>query len=166
MAELTTWLALVAERPDDADAAARAGDAGWLAVWCRAPDETEPVPGAVRMFGAIVDADGPAGRVSLVLVAPGLEPIFDDLAVQRARRRVFAEPWPGAVSTLLRDGSHFAGALRFAPEGSALGEDPFAAVAPARELELGPGLLRAVAPPAGPVIERYGSAQPWPGDRF
>ena len=28
------------------------------------------------------------------------------------------------------------------------------------------GVLGAAHPPVGPVIERYGSANPWPGDRF
>jgi hypothetical protein len=27
-------------------------------------------------------------------------------------------------------------------------------------------LFGSVPPPAGPVIERYGSARPWPADRF
>jgi hypothetical protein len=28
------------------------------------------------------------------------------------------------------------------------------------------GLLGVVPPPCGPTIERYGSAQPWPWDRY
>jgi len=35
-----------------------------------------------------------------------------------------------------------------------------------RVLEVGEGLFGRVAPPAGPVIERYGSANPWPWDRY
>jgi hypothetical protein len=31
---------------------------------------------------------------------------------------------------------------------------------------VGEGVLEAALPPVGPVIERYGSANPWPGDRF
>ena len=35
-----------------------------------------------------------------------------------------------------------------------------------RVLHVGAGVLGRVPWPAGPVIERYGSAQPWPADRF
>ena len=47
-----------------------------------------------------------------------------------------------------------------------LGDDPFARVFPPRVLHVGAGVLGRVPWPAGPVIERYGSAQPWPADRF
>lgn len=122
--------------------------------------------GALRMLAAMVDPGGPPGWLSVVLAAPGAEPAFDDLAVQHARRRVLAEPWPGAVSTLLRDDSRFAGAIRFATTREGLGDDPFARIAPARVLRVGAGRFGLVASPAGPVIERYGSGRPWPGDRF
>jgi hypothetical protein len=39
-------------------------------------------------------------------------------------------------------------------------------VFPAEVLRVGAGLLGRVAPPAGPVIERYGSERLWPWDRF
>jgi hypothetical protein len=39
-------------------------------------------------------------------------------------------------------------------------------VLPARILDVGAGLLGRTPWPAGPTIERYGSAQPWPADRF
>lgn len=122
--------------------------------------------GALRMFAAMVDPAGPSGWVSVVLAPAGAELAFDDQAVQHARRRVLAERWPGAVSTLLRDSSRFAGAIRFAPTREGLGDDPFARIHPARVVEVPAGRFAVVAPPAGPVIERYGSAQPWPGDRF
>ena len=73
------------------------------------------------------------------------------------------------VTTLLLDDSHFAGSLtvrRAADARRRLAEDPFARIAPARVLHVGPGLLGDVAPPAGPVIERHGSGTPWPGGRF
>ena len=47
-----------------------------------------------------------------------------------------------------------------------LRDDPFARVFPARLLRVGPGVLGAVRPPCGPTMERYGSAQPWPWDRY
>ena len=37
---------------------------------------------------------------------------------------------------------------------------------PARLLRVGAGAIGAAPPPCGPTIERYGSAQPWPWDRF
>jgi len=47
-----------------------------------------------------------------------------------------------------------------------LADDPFARVFPARVLRVAAGVLGRVAPPVGPVIERHGSANPWPWDRF
>ena len=94
---------------------------------------------------------------------------FDDLAVQQARRRVLAEPPADAVSTLLSDASHFEGAITVAR-----GDGVAAAAATTRSrassrraiLRVERGLLGRVPPPCGPTIERYGSAQPWPWDRF
>jgi hypothetical protein len=105
----------------------------------------------------------------LVLVPPGVRVAFDDLAVQQARRDVLVHPRADAVSTLMRDASHFEGALTLArgEEGRArLRDDPFARVFPARMLRLGPGIIGAPPAPVGPTIERYGSANPWPWDRF
>jgi hypothetical protein len=31
---------------------------------------------------------------------------------------------------------------------------------------VGAGVVGRAAPPAGPTIERYGSSEPWPWDRF
>ncbi|HEY3019596.1 MAG TPA: hypothetical protein VGJ32_05350 [Solirubrobacteraceae bacterium] len=47
-----------------------------------------------------------------------------------------------------------------------LADDPFARIFPRRLLRVGPGVLAAVPAPAGPTIERSGSAQPWPWNRF
>jgi hypothetical protein len=117
----------------------------------------------------IVDPSGPPARVSLVLPPPGVSVPFDDLAVQQARRDVLADADPPPVlTTLLRDASHFAGALTARRGGGVtrLADDPFARLFPARLLDVGPGLLGSVPPPAGPTIERYGSARPWPWDRY
>jgi hypothetical protein len=43
---------------------------------------------------------------------------------------------------------------------------PFARIFPARLLRVEAGLFGRVPPPGGPTIERYGSAQPWPWDRY
>lgn len=100
----------------------------------------------------------------------GVRLLFDDPAVQAARRRVLAEPPFDALSTLLTDASHFEGAVTVArgehDERRLAFDDPFARIFPARLLRIEDGLLGRVPAPAGPTIERYGSAQPWPWDRF
>ncbi len=45
-------------------------------------------------------------------------------------------------------------------------DDPFVRIFPQRLLDVEGGLLGWLPPPAGPTIERYGSAEPWPWDRF
>ena len=82
---------------------------------------------------------------------------------------VLRRRFPAAVSTLLRDDSHFEGAITAAhsPEAGAwLREDPFARIFPAKLLAVQAGILGSVAAPTGPTIERYGSGNPWPWDRF
>jgi hypothetical protein len=159
------WLALVAQVPDDADAVSPV-DGGFLAAWKR---RAKPVSDARRVDARLIDPDGEPAVVSLVLPPPGVSLLFDDPSVQQARRRVLAEPPFDAVSTLLRDSSHFEGAVtvaRGADEARLRWEDPFARVFPARLLRVQGGLFGRVPAPAGPTIERYGSAQPWPWDRF
>ena len=164
------WLAIVDEPPAGADAAASlrtlAGEpAGVLAAWRR---HAKPVRHARRADARIVDPDGAPARISLVLPPAGVKLAFDDLAVQQARRDLLAlEPFD-AVTTLLTDDSHFEGSLLVArgERAARLGDDPFARVFRARVLHVGAGVLGRVPWPAGPVIERYGSAQPWPTDRF
>jgi hypothetical protein len=165
-----SWLAIVDERPAEADAAASlrtlAGEpAGVLAAWRR---RAKPVRHARRVDARIVDPSGEPARISLVLPPAGVKLAFDDVAVQEARRDLLQlEPFD-AVTTLLTDDSHFDGSLLVArgERAARLGDDPFARVFPARLLHVGAGVLGRVPWPAGPVIERYGSAQPWPADRF
>ena len=164
------WLALVDERPAGCDAAAPAREpdgssAGWLAIWTR---RAKPTRDARRIDARLLDPEGEAAVVSLVRPPPGVRLLFDDPAVQHARRAVLAGLPQDAVTTLLSDASHFEGSLTVARGAgvSALAGDPFARVFPARILHVGPGLLGTVPAPAGPVIERYGSEQPWPQDRF
>jgi hypothetical protein len=81
---------------------------------------------------------------------------------------VLARPPLDAVSTLLADASHFEGAITVARGAGVdrLRDDPFARVFPARILRVEAGVLGAVPLPCGPTIERYGSAEPWPWDRY
>jgi hypothetical protein len=132
-----------------------------ITVWLA---DRRPQPGALRMDARVLDRNGAPASVSLVLAPPGVRLKFDDLAVQQARRRVLAGPYPDAVTTLLSDDSHFEGSLSVIRGGDY--DDPFARVFPARLLRVEAGLFGRVPPPAGPTIERYGSAQPWPWDRF
>ncbi len=165
------WLALVAQAPEGALASAGAfaqdgTPAGFLAAWRQ---RAKPGRGALRVDGRIIDRDGGEAWVSLVLAPPGVRVPFDDLAVQQARRDVLARTPADAVSTLLRDDSHFEGAVTVARGPAAhdrLSDDPFARVFPARLLRVEAGMLGRTLPPAGPTIERYGSANPWPWDRF
>ena len=165
------WLALVEGPVEGADAGASAftpdgHPAGTLAAWRR---RAKPVREALRVDERLIDPDGSAAWISLVLPPSGVRLAFDDPAVQQARRLVLLHPFPAAVSTLLRDDSHFEGAITVArslTEKHRLGEDPFARIFPARLLAVEAGLLGSVAPPTGPPIERYGSGNPWPWDQF
>jgi hypothetical protein len=164
------WLALLDDRATDATAQAPAHEpdgtpAGWLVAWRR---RAKPVREARRVDPRLVDPGGAPAWVSLVRPPPGLRLPFDDVAVQHARRSVLAAPPQDAVSTLLADASHFEGAITVARGAGVarLADDPFARIFPARRLRVDGGVLGAVVPPCGPVIERYGSAQPWPWDRY
>jgi hypothetical protein len=162
------WLALV-DSPDGADAAAPLTEpdgtpAGFVAAWLR---RAKPVRHALRADPRIVDPAGAAATISLVLIPRTRHVKFDDPAVQQARRDVLARPPADAVSTLLFDASHFAGAITVERGNPArLRDDPFGRVHPARILHLGAGVLGCAPAPAGPTIERHGSANPWPWPRF
>lgn len=165
------WLALVETPPAGADAAARAltldgHPAGILAAWRR---RAKPVRGALRIDERLIDTNGTPAWVSLVLAPAGVRLPFDDPAVQEARRLVLAR-WPSAgISTLLRDDSHFEGAITVARGHDAerrLRDDPFARIFPNKLLSVEAGIMGCLAPPTGPTIERYGSDNPWPWDRF
>ena len=162
------WMARTSERPPDAQAAAELTDAGgttagWLAAW---PAGRKPVRDAVRGDARLVDAGGAPAWISLVLPTPDQSPIFDDTAVSGALRAVLAGPPPAAVTTFVRDAVHFAGALTVRGDDAfLLRDDPFARLAPALILSLGPGLAGQVPPPVGPTIQRY-SGLPWPVSGF
>jgi hypothetical protein len=165
------WFALIEGPAEDAHASAGAStldgkDAGTLAAWRQ---KAKPVRNALRVDERLIDPTGPAAWISLVL-APGGERLpFDDLAVQQARRLVLSRPPLAAFSTLLRDDSHFEGAItvaRSAHEMRWVRGDPFAKIYPATLLAVEAGILGSLAAPTGPTIERYGSGNPWPWDRF
>jgi len=165
-----TWLAFVDERPREATAAAaveeRGSPAGYLAAWRRA---SKPRREARRADPRLIDPGGEGGWISAVLPPAGVRIPFDDPAVQQARRRVLAGTTPDGVTALMRDASHFEGSITIRRGPGALEEiedDPFARIFPARLLRVGDGVLGATHPAVGPSIERYGSANPWPGDRF
>jgi hypothetical protein len=163
------WLSLVDAWPDDATAAARVTEdgerAGVLAAWLR---RGKPTRNARRIDSRLIDPGGEPASISFVLAPANIRVLFDDTAVQEARRRVLVGPPFDAVSTLLRDSSHFEGAVTVArgDQAARLADEPFARIFPARILEVEAGLFGRVDPPAGPTIERYGSAEPWPWDRF
>jgi hypothetical protein len=143
-------------------AAADAGgaSAGMFAAW---PAGRKPVPSALRMDDRLVDPDGPAAWVSLVTLPRQVAPLFDDVAVSQALRQVLRGWPPGAVSTLVRDATTFAGSVTVAHTGGprSLRDDPFARLHPARILQAGPGMFAVPPASAGPAIQRY-SGKPWP----
>jgi hypothetical protein len=166
------WLALLDAPAAGADAQAALHDrdgrpAGWLVAWRR---QGKPVKQARRIDPRIIDPAGEEAWLSLVWPAREALVAFDDVAVQHARRRVLADARPpAAVTTVLIDDSHFAGALtvrRGADARVRLRDDPFARVMPGRVLRVDAGVVGEMLLPAGPVIERHGSAQPWPWERF
>ena len=144
------WLAVVQDA--EAHAAYAAAPAWWLdgmpagvlAAW---PAAFRPKVPAVKIDARIVDRDGAGAEVSLALAPPGVRLLFDDTAVQQARRDVIAGRPPRALSTLLRGDSIFAGAVTIDPAG----DDPFARIFPARRLRVGPGLFGRVAAHPAPT---------------
>ncbi|MDQ6782068.1 MAG: hypothetical protein M3063_01200 [Actinomycetota bacterium] len=137
---------------------------GFLAAW----DATEErPPGAVKVDARAVDLVGEPGWVSLVM-APGVISLpFDDPAVSGAIRRVLSLEPAAVCSTLTVGDDRFVGALTACHElDGRLRGDPFAALFPARLLHIDGGFLGETPGLPGPVIQRYGAANPWPWDRF
>jgi hypothetical protein len=158
------------ERPGDTVAVAEVEEsgrsAGFLAAW---EQRAKPRREALRADPRLVDPAGEPAWVSLVLTPEGIRMPFDDLAVQQARRALLGGRPLDGVSALMRDASSYQGSIAVARGPDALKRlraDPFARIFPARLLRVGAGLLGRGPAPVGPSIERYGSANPWPGDRF
>ncbi len=117
--------------------------------------EGEPVLGAWAHVCALAD---PAARIP-----------FDQPEVQQARRDALAW-WIGllgddliCISTLALDEVYFGGAITVARTPAFFEQDPFARLF-AGTIERSDRFC-AVAPPAGPILERYAGV-PWPGGRF
>jgi hypothetical protein len=164
------WLHLVDAPEGEPVACARAfasdgSPAGWLAAWRRG---RRPSRGARRIDARLIDPAGAAAWISYVRPPEGVRLPFDDMAVQQARRAVIAGLPMDGVTTLLTDASHFEGALTVARGAHVdrLVDDPFARLFPPRILRVEAGVLGTMPAPVGPTIERYGSANPWPWDRF
>lgn len=94
---------------------------------------------------------------------------FDDPVVQGARRDAMAWwiPLLGSslvcLTTLAVDESRCAGAITVVSNERHLHEDPFLRLFPGTVVTT--DLFSRVAPPPGPVLERYRGA-PWPGGSF
>lgn len=94
---------------------------------------------------------------------------YDEPEVQTARRDALAW-WIGllgedlvCITTLALDASRTAGAITVARTPIHFAADPFARLFTGTVVET--DIFSAVAPPPGPVIERYGGA-PWPAGGF
>jgi len=94
---------------------------------------------------------------------------FDEPEVQQVRRDALAWwiPMLGdslvCLTTFALDASRYGGAMTVARSPEPFALDPFARLFPGTVVPT--GLFCAVAPPAGPPIERYAGV-PWPGGTF
>ena len=94
---------------------------------------------------------------------------YDQPEVQAVRRDALAWwiPLLGdtyvCLTTLAVDSVNYGGAITVATDRSQFDQDPFARIFPGSVVET--ELFCAVAPPVGPVVERYSGAA-WPGGRF
>lgn len=167
----TAWAALVDAPPTDAWAVAPVSatggsQLGFLAAWL---SPRRPRAEAMRIYRAALDPGGAPASASLLLVPKERRVLFDDPAVQQARRIAIGEDRFPVVTTLSHDASLFAGSLLAGRDEEArmwLRDDPFSVVGEPRLVEVGAGLLATATALPQPVIERFGSAQPWPGSRF
>jgi len=138
---------------------------GFLGAW---PAESDrPTRTAAKIDARAIDGTGQGGWVSLVTAPPGLFLPFDDPAVAHATRMVLAMAPADVFSTLVEGDDRCLGALTgMHGDSGRLGYDPFANLFPAVVLRVGPGILGHMPMPVGPSTQRYGGANPWPGDRF
>jgi hypothetical protein len=94
---------------------------------------------------------------------------FDEPEVQQVRRDALAWwiPLLGddlvCITTLALDASLYGGAITVARRPRWFADDPFARIFPATVVRT--DLFSMVAPPPGPVVERY-SGVAWPGGQF
>jgi len=103
------------------------------------------------------------------LPAPDASLEFDQPEVQQVRRDALAWwiPLLGdalvCLTTFAIDASRYAGAITVTREPVSWADDPFARVFPGTVLRT--SLFSDVAPPPGPVLERYAGVA-WPGGTF
>jgi hypothetical protein len=94
---------------------------------------------------------------------------FDAPEVQKARREALAWWFPLlgdqliCMSTLSLDASNYGGAITVARTAAFFDSDPFARLFSGTVVRA--DFFSEVAPPPGPVVERYAGA-PWPAGRF
>jgi hypothetical protein len=125
----------------------------------------------LRVDARCLEGEPVAGAFAHVCALPVRDAAlrYDEPEVQQARRHALAWwiPLLGdafvCLTTFALDASRFAGAVTVARDPSCFGSDPFARLFPGTVVATDD--LCAVAPPPGPVIERYAGA-PWPGGRF
>jgi hypothetical protein len=125
----------------------------------------------LRVDARCLAGEAVAGALAHVCASPDRDAAlrFDEPEVQGARRDALA--WWIALlgddfvclSTFALDASLCAGAVTVATSSARFADDPFARLFPGTVVETDEFCL--VAPPPGPVIERYSGA-PWPGGSF
>lgn len=100
---------------------------------------------------------------------PGAALPFDQPEIQQVRRDALAW-WIGmlgdalvCLTTLALDEARYGGAITVTREAVDCSSDPFARIFPGTVVRS--DLFCAVAPPAGPLVERYAGV-PWPGGTF
>ena len=109
-------------------------------------------------------ATAPRRRSRLVLAPPGVR--FHSTTARCSRRAARSSPgipFPDAVSTLLRDDSHFEGAITVAARrhsNRVARDDPFARIFPAQAAAVGPGILGSVPPADRPDDRAIRQRQP------
>lgn len=163
------WFALRSDAPKGCCACVPAWTpegvpAGYLAAWERTTDQPD---GASKIDARAIDPEGGAGWVSLVLPAETETLPFDDPAVAGALRRVLGLRPSPVFSTLSARDDRWLGSVTGGERLDArLLEDPFGALVQARVLRVGAGFLGLTPALPGPVIQRYGSGNPWPSGRF
>ncbi len=115
----------------------------------------EPVPGAFAHVCALTEDDAALA--------------YDQPEIQQVRRDALAW-WIGllgdalvCLTTLALDEARYGGAITVTREPVRWQDDPFARIFPGTVVRS--DLFCAVAPPAGPVVERYAGVA-WPGGTF
>ncbi|MDQ6848832.1 MAG: hypothetical protein M3070_02355 [Actinomycetota bacterium] len=112
------WVWLAALDTDESVVTGTLAAATWhggrLVAWPRGP---RPHPAAMRADAAFIDPAGPATDLTVQVLEPGREPLYDDPAVQHLFRNLerWSEVGAGALTSLTRDSSHWAGALFAGP---------------------------------------------------